>query len=264
LTIDEIVVETGTGDAGGDATEQQQQMQTATVVQGSQLRAQRQTAQALNIRMNRLEQQQVEHHQQQMAAIGGVRGFMSQSVSTITKEMKTLRIQPQRQLYHNMFQRHGNNPQYVQQPPGTQNPLAAVGGATINGGGAGGLGPTGGGHDPRRPLRQTLAGNRMPLLSARLGKPKDLNDLWTEWTHGIGGNKPARDFTDHERGAVKDKFTLRKPFWECVQRHVNAGESAAMTITKIYQAYGPGKGVTYILRRFREDKGRGGHPSLRI
>jgi len=42
--------------------------------------------------------------------------------------------------------------------------------------------------------------------AAQLGRPKCLHTLWVEYTHGIGGNKPAKDFTSVEKGKCKQKY----------------------------------------------------------
>ena len=57
--------------------------------------------------------------------------------------------------------------------------------------------PPGGAGGPRPP------GQPHVQLSKR---PKDLYSLWTEYTHGLGGLKAAKDFTPAERGVVKQKY----------------------------------------------------------
>ena len=73
----------------------------------------------------------------------------------------------------------------------------------------------------RRPPRREGEGTNgedAPLVAARrpeaqLSKrPKDLYTLWTEYTHGLGGLKAARDLSPVERGAVKQKYYRRKAF----------------------------------------------------
>jgi hypothetical protein len=46
--------------------------------------------------------------------------------------------------------------------------------------------------------------------------PKSLFDLWTEYVHVVGEKKPARLFSETERGRVKYIFTRRKVIWDMV------------------------------------------------
>ena len=41
--------------------------------------------------------------------------------------------------------------------------------------------------------------------------------LWDEYEKRLGDNKAAKDFTEHERGAVKYNYYRRKVFWEVVE-----------------------------------------------
>ena len=94
--------------------------------------------------------------------------------------------------------------------------------------------------------------------------PRTLPDLWQEYTMGIGGRKPARDFTTSERGAVKFKYCRRKVFWDCVSRHVNAGFTSDTAIDKIKSVYGERLSVYRVLELMIKDKKIGGHINLRI
>ena len=81
-------------------------------------------------------------------------------------------------------------------------------------------------------------------LSAR---PKDLHSLWTEYTHGLGGLKAARDFTPVERGQDKRKYCKRKVFWDVILKLVDAGWTAPAAVDYVYQVYGRHVSVTTIL-----------------
>ena len=94
--------------------------------------------------------------------------------------------------------------------------------------------------------------------------PRNLFDLWTEYQHGIGGNKAAKDFTFTERGRHKFKYCRRKVIWDCIAKHVNAGYLAATAIDRIYDCYGRNQTVTAIIVAMVRDKKTGGHPNLRI
>jgi len=105
-------------------------------------------------------------------------------------------------------------------------------------------------------------------LQVQLSKrPKDLYSLWTEYTHGLGGLKPARDFTSVERGAVKQKYYRRKIFWDVVATHIDGGFTAPTAIDLVYQVYGRNLSVTMVLNKMLEDRKRFNgrpHPRLRI
>ena len=94
------------------------------------------------------------------------------------------------------------------------------------------------------------------------GSPKSLHILWLEYQHGIGGRKPAKMFTPGERGRVKHKYCMRKPFWDLIARMIRNGFTAQVAIDKVYDVYGNHGSVTKILREIRKDKG--GHPELQF
>lgn len=94
--------------------------------------------------------------------------------------------------------------------------------------------------------------------------PPNLYDLWVEYTTGLGGNKAAREFTCHERGQVRFKYSRRKVFWDCVSQHVRAGYTAHTAIDRIRNCYGQKCSVTTILNLMIKDKKRGGHDNLQL
>ena len=95
--------------------------------------------------------------------------------------------------------------------------------------------------------------------------PKSLFDLWTEYLFGVGGRKPARLFSETERGRVKYKYTRRKVIWDVVRDLVSLGHSSQRAIDMIYNVYGPQTSVTDIINRMRKDKKNGTlNPNLRI
>jgi len=120
--------------------------------------------------------------------------------------------------------------------------------------------------------RQVNGNNDDPLVvaarrpGAQLSKrPKDLYSLWTEFTHGLGGLKAARDLTSVERGTVKQKYYRRKVFWDVIATHVAAGFTAPAAVDLVYQVYGRGFSVTLIVNKMLEDKKRyNGRPHPRL
>ena len=99
---------------------------------------------------------------------------------------------------------------------------------------------------------------RIEERRVRLSKcPRDLWVLWREWEQGLGDGKPAKEFSQHERGANKFSFSRRKVFWDTVEELVKRGNTSDVSIDKIYRVYGWNNSVTKILNEMRSDKKRG-------
>ena len=98
--------------------------------------------------------------------------------------------------------------------------------------------------------------------AATLAKPRDLYQLWQEYEFGIGGRKPARQFTSVERGAVKFTYSRRKIIWDAIDRMVRSGVTAQVAIDRIYGVYGR-LNVSAMVRAMRQDERHGGHQQLR-
>lgn len=93
--------------------------------------------------------------------------------------------------------------------------------------------------------------------------PRSLEILWDEYQNGVGGNKPARDFTARERGRVKVTYFKRKNFWKCMERLLEGGCTVNVAIRRIHRVYGYGS-ITSILAGLARDEGgvRTGHARL--
>ena len=85
-----------------------------------------------------------------------------------------------------------------------------------------------------------------------------LNELWREYEFGMCGNKPAKDFTPHERGQVKVTYCQRKVFWDKVAELIRADFTADEAIDKIYRAYEERLPVSAILTKMILDRRNGG------
>ena len=70
---------------------------------------------------------------------------------------------------------------------------------------------------------------KIPLINC----PQTLGILWLEYEFGIGGNKPAKQFSAQERGMVKFTYSLQKPFWLLVERLIRHKYTNATAIAKI-------------------------------
>ena len=69
---------------------------------------------------------------------------------------------------------------------------------------------------PARPIPRTAAPvSTTAVLSAC---PRTLYELLDEYVIGIGGSKPAREFTATERGKCKYKYYRRKILWDHIAK----------------------------------------------
>jgi hypothetical protein len=229
------------------------------------VREQLDVSQAILARINHMEMVQAEQYTAMQASLGSLRTYVGQQFSIHAKEMARLRIQPQRQLWHRMYEREQQQIQATQlqdeiDQENAANPLGNVGGANIQVAAPRG-GPRPNAFMPRRTV------NDIPQCRAELSKgPGSLHELWTEWTHGIGSLKPAKDFTSAERGKSRYTYSRRRVFWDMVSHHLLADISSDLTIARIYGAYGRSLGVTEILKRMTRDKQKPGgcHPNLQL
>jgi hypothetical protein len=84
--------------------------------------------------------------------------------------------------------------------------------------------------------------------------PKSLFDLWDEILKWGQGRKPARLFSETERGRVKYKYTWRNVVWDIVRKLVDMGHSSHRAIDTIYNVYGAQTSVTDIINRLAKEK----------
>jgi hypothetical protein len=129
--------------------------------------------------------------------------------------------------------------------------------------GGGAAGADEGGEDLERAL--LLPALAMTNPATLMPNPRSLYDLWNEYLHGVGGRKPARLFSETERGQVKFKYSRRKVIWDVIRNLVSLGHSSQRAIDMIYNVYGPQTSVTEIINRLRRDKNNGSlNPNLQI
>ena len=95
--------------------------------------------------------------------------------------------------------------------------------------------------------------------------PRNLYELWREYTHGIGGRKPAELFSYHEKGRVKHKYHRRNVVWQIIEGLIKRGFTAETAIDRIHAIYGSQTSVTNIINGLKRDKKDGTlSPSLRV
>ena len=105
------------------------------------------------------------------------------------------------------------------------------------------------------PARPIIATTAIVTSTANLTScPRTLHDLWDEYIVGIGGAKPAKDYTAQERGKFKYKYYRRKIVWDLLSRLAATGLSSHVIIDRIYQHYGRQCSVTDIVKAVRTDK----------
>jgi Transcriptional activator of glycolytic enzymes len=65
--------------------------------------------------------------------------------------------------------------------------------------------------------------------------PATIHDWWAEWTHGIGGRKPASQFrTRDKQAANRSTFLRRNNVWQIIKRPVDAGIDADVAYDHFY------------------------------
>jgi hypothetical protein len=95
--------------------------------------------------------------------------------------------------------------------------------------------------------------------------PRNLFELWREYSHGIGGRKPAELFSHHEKGRVKHKYHRRNVVWRIIDGLIKRGFTAETAIDRIHAIYGSQTSVTNIINGLKRDKKAGTlSPSLRV
>ena len=95
--------------------------------------------------------------------------------------------------------------------------------------------------------------------------PRNLFELWREYSHGIGGRKPAELFPHHEKGRVKHKYHRRNVVWRIIDGLIKRGFTAETAIDRIHAIYGSQTSVTNIINGLKRDKKAGTlSPSLRV
>ena len=105
---------------------------------------------------------------------------------------------------------------------------------------------------PARHIQRTVVLNTISSLSSW---PRTVYELWDEYTVGVGGRKPAREFTAHEQSQLKYKYYRRKIVWDLISNLISRTELAHhVVIDQIYQHYGRECSVTQIISKVRQDK----------
>jgi hypothetical protein len=129
-------------------------------------------------------------------------------------------------------------------------------------------------NSPGRTIGRTNRGTAIRVGAAAQGgdsrpatlcrNPRTLSILWSEYMNGIGGRKPAQQFTREERGlrCVKQNYYFRKPFWTAMQRLVDKGYTESVAMGKIEKVYDKCGSITNVLRKMLIDERNGGHRHL--
>ena len=83
--------------------------------------------------------------------------------------------------------------------------------------------------------------------------PRTIEAMWDEYQNGIGGRKPARDFSRRERGSCKFKFARRKLIWDAVERLLDMGNDLSTACNKIRRVFGD-VSMTRLINLIWQDK----------
>jgi hypothetical protein len=239
LVIDELLSLGNNGGAGAvGAGGDQDDLMVANQVAGNQ-----QTLAIVVNQLHQVKQKQSEDRQATANEISELRSYSQHQFTHLHRTLGKLVMQPTRARVI------GGRP-------------AARAVATAAGAGRGAATATAGGRGA-----PTLAGYRRlqenaPALSRR---PRNLHDLWREWTDGLFNNKPASQLAVSERGgSIRHVYFKRKAIWDIIKRFTDKGIHHTTAISTIEQAYGPGKSVSHYIKCVLKDKKNGGHPSLNV
>ena len=119
------------------------------------------------------------------------------------------------------------------------------------------------------PLVGVYTGMTIDPKACLLPRPKDLTELWMEYSHGIAGRKAARLFTLSERNDRKNKqkFYNRMNVWKTQARLIDGGMNVYAANQRIVEITGS-KSITGIIRKLVEFKktykdNGGVHPQLK-
>ena len=85
---------------------------------------------------------------------------------------------------------------------------------------------------------------------AKLAKYKTVALCWQEYMYGIGGNKPAKDFTPQESGRVST-YSRRRPLYQLLASLVRAGKAPSTAIRLVDDQY-PGWALLDIAKDVRK------------
>ena len=95
----------------------------------------------------------------------------------------------------------------------------------------------------------------------KLSKYRKIGDAWQEWMHGIGGNKPAKDWTPAERRQQKSTYCRRLPLWKLMSKMCTAGLAPSVFIHRIDIHYGPVRSIGAVADRIKKDTNDGTLPT---
>jgi hypothetical protein len=108
-----------------------------------------------------------------------------------------------------------------------------------------------------------MLGHEPPVASLS-PMPRNLFELWREYQHGIGGRKPACNFSRAEKGRVKHKYHRRNVVWLIIDNLVRLGFTAETAIDRIHAIYESQTSVTEIINQLKVHKKAGTlSPNLR-
>ena len=112
--------------------------------------------------------------------------------------------------------------------------------------------------------RTVLRLNSVHDRPAKLAKIKKVGEVWQECLHGVGGNKPAKDFTGPERNGTGGTYSRRKPIYDLLGDLVRAGHTAPAAIRAIDDTH-PGVPLLRLAKCIAADKrNKTLHPRLQI
>lgn len=269
FVMDELRVRVGDERVAEDQRQQQNRLERAVATHGLN----EEHFDTLLVRLNNVEQLVQTNHAAVISDINSFRLTCGQQISTVARAvsegLKRVSLQAPHQLWHTMDQQQQHRVQ-------TQATLRADQQGRVVLAASRSRGTAASGNDngreldeenrnPQRPSNHRGPAKGPLLLGASLmAKPNSLYELWQEYQFGVGGRKPAKDFSSKERGRCKSTYCRRKYFWDLVEKHIACGYTHITAIDRILGVYTTSLSVTETLKRIRQDIQNGGHPGLRL
>ena len=173
------------------------------------------------VRINRLEQSNVQNQVGTSAAISELRGYLGNQLKIVNNNVRAYGGTIQGALVRQRASNRGTTILSGESDTNQVGPLAEV-----------------------TPAR----------LSSNL---RTLRALWNEYKFGIDGRKPAEHFSVQERtssNSLKQKYWRRNHIWKTIARLVRGGHSVDRAIVLIQNAYGFKTSVSKIIELMIRDR----------
>ena len=195
------------GDEGGDTTATATATSTIGAVGGGR-GVSNELVQSFMVRVNRLEQQQSQHHAGTSNQLTEIRSFIGSQFRRVNRNVSAFGGTIEGALVRQRASNSGQRP----------------------------LGPNAAAGAPAEATATPAEATPAELIN----NPKTLMELWNEYDKGINGRKAARKFTTAERvrsRKMKQKYWRRNHEWQAIERLVRKGRTPMVACNEIRTVY---------------------------